>query len=94
VVRSFSVPDSVERRTPVDARLELANEGDRNGAFVAEFGDPTLVSDVGEISMAVSVDERVLRDLTDDPPYREDVSELQVTLDWGYDSLRRSVRVE
>lgn len=93
-VRRFGTPDSVSRGDAVEVTLTVAKTGDRDGTFVAEFGDPTLISGVGEVSVDVTSGAETTRNLTDEPPYWEDVSEIELTLDWGYDQVQRTVRVE
>lgn len=93
-IRRFETPNAVERGDALEATLAVANTGDRGGTFVAEFGDATLISDVGEVSVDVAAGEETTRSLAYEPPYWEDVSKLELTLDWGYDRVRRTVRVE
>ena len=93
-VRRFEAPETVQRGESIEATLTVANTGARDGTFVAEFGDFTLISDVGEETVDVIAGGETTRSLTYDPPYWRDVSEIQLTLDWGSDQASRTVTVE
>lgn len=92
-VETLAAPDRVTRGDPFPVRLAVANDGDRAGRFLAEFGTD-LVSDVGEVSFPVPAGRT--RDHCFQlrpghyPPGR---SEVDVVLRRGSTTLRRPVAV-
>jgi hypothetical protein len=68
----------------------VANRGDREARFLAEFGHG-LISDVGEVELTVPVGEQRTHTALIDPPYSDTTEHIPVVLDWG--AARRQVEV-
>lgn len=92
-VRSWSVPDRVQYGDPFETTVTVANVGDRDGRFLAEFGANQGSSDVPEVSWRVPAGaERSVTEFIN-PHYYEGVESIPVVLDWGTESKRRTVQV-
>lgn len=90
-VQSLTVPDSVGPNEAVQASIVVSNTGKRDGRFMAEFGAGGL-SDHDEVTLDVPAGgERSLSEFL--THYSEAESEIDVTLDWGCESLTRAVTV-
>lgn len=92
-VESLDVPERVRRGDPFDASVTVANRGDREARFLAEFGHG-LISDVGEVELTVPVDGQRTHTQRIDPPYGDDTDDVPVVLDWGVARRRVEVPVE
>jgi len=92
-VDGIEVPDSVQVGESFDASFTVANDGDRDARFLAEFGH-TLLSDTGEVEVAVPVGERRTHTSTIDPFYDESPAEIPVILDWGLQARHATVAVQ
>lgn len=92
-VESFAAPDAVERGSHYDVTFTVANDGDRDGRFLAEVGGGPL-SDHPEVGVPVPAGGRRTVTETVAPGYPERATALDATLEWGCGSLVRSVRVE
>lgn len=93
VVESLTVPDSVEHGNSFEASFTVANRGDRDARFLAEFGHG-LVSDTGEVELRVPAGKRVTHTQRIEPYYGGDPEAVPVVLDWGLDRRRVDVTVE
>jgi len=92
-VDGIEVPHSVGVGESFDASFTVANDGDRDARFLAEFGH-TMLSDTGEVEVAVPVGERRTHTSTIDPFYDESPAEIPVILDWGLQTRRATVAVQ
>jgi len=95
-VRRLGTPDTVAPGESIPVDLAVENVGDRDGRFLAELGT-AAISDVGEVTVTVDVDETVERQFAveptaDTPPGDDD--RFRVVLDWGTGRTERDVRVE
>lgn len=91
-VRSFETPDSVDRGEAFEAAFAVANTGERDGHFIAEFGAGPI-SDHGEVTVEVPAGTEQTYAGTIDPHYPEGTDTLDVTLDWGCNRLHRAISV-
>lgn len=92
-VESLDVPDSVRHGDSFEASFTVSNDGDREARFLAEFGHG-LISDVGEVELAVPVGERRTHTKQIDPPYSDSTDSVPVVLDRGVARRRVEVTVE
>lgn len=92
-VESLDVPERVSHGDTFEASFTVANRGDREARFLAEFGHG-LISDVGEVELTVPVDERRTHTQRIAPPYGEETDSIPVMLDWGVARQRVEVPVE
>lgn len=92
-VESLDVPDRVDHGDSFDASFTVANRGDREARFLAEFGHG-LISDVGETELTVPVSEQRTHTERIDPPYSDTTDSIPVVLDWGVARRRVEVPVE
>jgi hypothetical protein len=91
-VDGIEVPDSVQVGASFDASFTVANDGDRDARFPAEFGN-TLLSDTGEVAVTVPVGERRTHTSTIDPFYEDSPAEIPLILDWGLQTRHATVAV-
>lgn len=91
-VEALDVPDEVRHGEPFEASFTVANEGDREARFLAEFGHG-LVSDTGEVAVQVPAGERRTHVGGIEPYYESDPETVPVILDWGLDRRRVAVPV-
>lgn len=91
-IESFSVPETASPESSIDATISVKNTGDSDGEFLAELGS-TQLSDQGEIAVDVPTRETV--------SHTESVSlhgqagnEETIVLDWGQQTLERTVKIE
>lgn len=90
-IRSFSAPAETERGTDVTLSVTVANVGEADGTFRAEFG-PTSYSHVGVIS--VDVPQGGTTTYEDSfRGYLEGEDDVSYLLDWGENALVRTVDV-
>lgn len=92
-VESLDVPDSVSHGDSFEASFTVANRGDREARFLAEFGHG-LISDVGEVEVTVPIDEQRTHTERIDPPYSDNTDSIPVVLDWGVARRRVDVAVD
>lgn len=90
-LRSWSVPDRVERGTAFDVSVTVANVGERDGRFLATLGVEQGSLGVPERSVAVRAGETRRHTVTIDPEAHE-ADDLRVVLDWA--GGRRTATVE
>lgn len=91
-VTALRAPDSMRRDDSIEAEFTVANRGERDGRFVAEFGAGPL-SDHPERTVAVPTEaERTVSERFS-PHTTEDTDEIAVTLDWGCGRRVRRVTV-
>lgn len=90
-VQRFELPETAVPGEAVSATLAVENVGDGDGTFWTELGALTL-SDQPEIALEVPVGERTTTTRAVDL-YADDGS-VAVELDWGWDRIERTVRVE
>jgi hypothetical protein len=91
-VEGFAVPEQVERGSSFTAELTVANSGTGDGTFRAELG-ATTISDTPDIRVEVPAGETVSAERTVEPHYPESYEELTVQLNWGIESIERTVAV-
>jgi hypothetical protein len=91
-VDGIELPDSVQSGESFDASFTVTNDGDRDARFLAEFGH-TLLSDTGEVEVAVPAGDRRTHTSTIDPFYDEGPAEIPVVLDWGLQARHATVAV-
>lgn len=91
-VEEFAVPEEVEGGSSFTAALTVANSGSGDGTFRAELG-ATTISDTPEIQVEVPAGETVSAERTVEPHYPGDADELTVRLNWGIESVERTVAV-
>jgi hypothetical protein len=91
-VCTLDVPDSISRDDSFEASFTVANAGDRDGAFVAEFGAGG-VSDHGEAHVSVPAGSERNYTKRMDPNYPDGTEEIEVTLAWGCGRLDWTVSV-
>jgi len=90
-LRSWSVPDRVERGTSFEASFRVANVGDPDGRFLTTLGVRQGSLPVPERSLRVPAGDTRRDSVTIDPEYHG-ADTLQVVLDWARD--RRTATVE
>lgn len=88
-VRSFDVPASADGDA-VEVSFAVANVGEGDGEFLAELGS-TAISDQGEIRVPVEAGET--RTVTETVGLVPSAGDQPIVLDWGSDSLERTVSV-
>ncbi|NLV14614.1 hypothetical protein [Haloarcula argentinensis] len=93
VVGDIEAPSSVRSGESFTASFTVTNDGSRDARFLAEFGH-TLLSDTGEVEVAVPVGERRTHTSTIEPYYETNLGEIPMILDWGIDTHRTTVAVE
>jgi len=92
-VESLDVPERVSHGDSFEASFTVANRGDREARFLAEFGHG-LISDVGEVELTVPVDGQRTHTQRIDPPYGDDTDSIPVVFDRGVARRRVEVPVE
>lgn len=88
-VESFDVPERADGDA-VQVSFTVANVGAGDGEFLAELGT-TALSDQGEVRVQVPAGET--RTLTESVGLVPSVGDQTIVLDWGWNSLERTVSV-
>ena len=91
-VAAFTVPATAGRGSSVEAATTVRNAGGSDGAFVAELGSTNL-SDQSEIRVDVPAGESTTHS-EEISLYGDPGSDETVVLDWGSETMERSVRIE
>jgi hypothetical protein len=92
-VQSFDVPDEVTRGDLLEMTATVANTGEREGRFLAEFDVDRPLYDPRETTVSVPAGETVTHTVTRLPEYVEGTDPLPVVLDWGSDRREATVEV-
>lgn len=91
-VTAFKVPATTTQGSSIEPAITVQNSGGNDGTFIAELGS-TILSDQSEIRVNVPKGERVTH-VESISLYGGAGSDETIVLDWGTETMERSIHIE